>query len=215
MTDRIQFSSHEWKLLNEQYPGPPNLPDGEWFDCIAAIPDLLQRSKAALRLFQPPSLHLLKLEFETGSLLTECKRLIIVLRERLQNYDPLSISASLRDHIHAHYLRSVGLALGTGIILNCILSGLEGRVETKNEESSLWSEEIVSLSQIAKKYRPLGAMAMLICLRMAWLGAADPDAREEVEALLHDYDTVCLGGVPSDQCSDLVQGLRRFTLQDI
>lgn len=174
----------------------------------------MQRSKAALILHDPPSLHLLGLELETRSLLEDCNPIITTLRERLQAYDPSSKPGELRDHIHAHYLRSLGLALGTGIVLNCVLGGLEGTSDCICEASSLWSEEIIHLSQAATKYRPLGSMAMLLCLRIAWMGATSDDAKERIEALLHDYTIACLGIPTEGQRAGLTRGMRRFTLQD-
>ncbi|KAI4169565.1 MAG: hypothetical protein LQ343_005585 [Gyalolechia ehrenbergii] len=213
LTDRIQLSSREWKILNDQGQNPQVYPDRQWFECTAAIPDLIQRSQAAVKIRKPPSLHLIGLELETRSLLDECKPIITHLRERLQKYDPNTISAGLRNHLHAHYLRSLGLALGTGIILNCVLSGLEGTRDCIHEESSAWSEEIVQLSESAKKYRPLGAIAMVICLRFAWMGAADTDAKERVERLLFDYELACIGSTSGGQCGNLMRDFKRFTLQ--
>ncbi|KAI4180389.1 MAG: hypothetical protein L6R41_007268 [Letrouitia leprolyta] len=215
LTDKIRFSSHEWKLFNTQDPKAQAHPEGQWFECIAVVPDLIQRCRAAVKLHEPPSLHLLSLELETRSLLDKCTSIITVLRERLEQYDPKIISAVLRNHLHAHYLRSLGLALGTGIALNCIISGLEGTSDCTPNESSSWSEEIVDLSETAKKYRPLGAMAMILCLRFACLGAADAAAQERLRTLLYDYELACVGITSAEgKCGDLTQDFRRFTLQD-
>ncbi|KAL8753175.1 MAG: hypothetical protein Q9184_005495 [Pyrenodesmia sp. 2 TL-2023] len=215
LTDKIQFSSREWNSFIGKGLGPQDSPAAQWLNCIAAVPDLLQRSKAALKLCEPPSLHTLSLELETRSLLEKCTTSISTLRERLQAYDPISTPAELRDHLHALHLRSLGLALSTGILLNCVLSGLEGTSNEICEESSSWSDEIFHLSKLATKYRPLGAMAMGICLKFAWMGAASADARERVEALLIDYCLVCLGSTKGVQYSDLMRMKRRFMLQDV
>ncbi|KAI4190150.1 MAG: hypothetical protein LQ346_004974 [Caloplaca aetnensis] len=215
LTDKIQFSSREWKSFIGKGLDPSNSSDGQWLNCIAAMPDLLQRSKAALKLCKPPSLQTLSLELETRSLLQELKPTIITLRERLQAYDPNSTPAELRDHLHAHYLRSLGLAISTGIALNCVLSGLEGTTAEICEESSLWSDEIFDLSKIAAKYRPLGAMAMLICLKFAWMGAATVESRARIEALLIDYSLACVGTAQEVGYCDLTWMKKRFTLQDV
>lgn len=216
LTDKIQFSSREWKSFIGKGLDPTNSRDGQWLNCIAAVPDLLQRSKAALKLCDPPSLQTLALELETRSLLGKCTPTITTLRGRLQAYDPYSTSAELRDHLHAHHLRTLGLALSTGILLNCVLSGLEGTTSNEIcEESASWSDEIFELSKLATKYLPLGAMAMLICLKFAWMGAASADARERIEALLLDYYLACMGSTKDLQCSDLTRMKRRFTLQDV
>lgn len=215
LTDKIRYSSHEWKLFNAQGPETQLHTEGQWFECIAVVPDLIQRCRAAVKLHEPPSLHLLSLELETRSLLDRCTSIITVLRERLEKYDPELMPAILRNNLHAHYLRSLGLAFGTGIILNCIIGGLEGTSDCVPEESSTWSEEIVQLSEKAKKYRPLGAMAMILCLRFACLGAAEAAAQERVKALLYDYELACIGITSVEsKCGDLTHDFRRFTLQD-
>ncbi|KAI4087340.1 MAG: hypothetical protein LQ344_006834 [Seirophora lacunosa] len=217
LADKIHFCSEDWKLINAQGPETAELPEGQWFSCIAAVPDLLQRSRAAIRLHGIPSLHLLGYELEARSLLDVCTSVITTLRQRLHDYDPSNQPAELRNHLHAHYLRSLALALGTGIILNCVLSGLEGtRDDWLSEESSLWSQEIVLLALRAAQYRPLGAMALELCLRFAWMGAASAEAKEGIVALLAEYDEACMGGLTTDihGCTDLTRTLKRFTLQD-
>ncbi|KAL8652301.1 MAG: hypothetical protein Q9210_002759 [Variospora velana] len=213
LADTIHFCSEDWKTLNEQSSEGATLPEVQWFTCIAAVPDLLQRSRAALKLYGTPSLHLLPFELETRSLLDDCRSIITTLRERLHGYDPNKQPPELRNHLHAHYLRSLALALGTGIILNCVLSGLEGTLDYVREESSRWSDEIVLLALSATQYQPLGSMAIELCLRFAWMGAASAEAREAVKVLLADYDAACLGGPTDYPCNDLTRVMRRFTLQ--
>lgn len=214
LTDKIQFSSREWKIFNAKADST-FLSGGEWYYCIAEIPDLIQRSKAALILYDPPSLHLLTLELETRSLLEDIKATIATQRVRLENYDPNSQPPELSGHMHAHHLRTLGMALATGIILNCILGGLEGTTNWVSQESSSWSEEIAHLSRIATKYQPLGSMAMILCLRLALLGAVLPSTKLEIEALLLDYETACMGCPASGVCADMMRTMRRFTLQDL
>ncbi|KAL8924496.1 MAG: hypothetical protein Q9172_002661 [Xanthocarpia lactea] len=216
LTDKIHFSSQEWELINVSPPEYQKVPDGRWIDCIAAIPDLLQRCKAALIMSSAPGLHLLALELETRSLLEDCKGIITTLRERLQNYDPVNKPPQLRGHVHAHFLRSLALALATGITINCVLSGLEGTSDWVCEDSSTWSEEIIDLAEHAIMYRPLGSMAMLICLRIAWMGAANSSARKEIELLIFEWDRTCMGLSENDTTlSELGRMMRRFTLQDV
>lgn len=122
--------------------------------------------------------------------------------------------AVLSNHLQAHYFRSLAMALGVGIILNCVLSGLEGTSTTICEESVLWSEEIVQLAEICTIYRPLGSMAMLIALRMAWPGAGCAAAKERIESLLVEYGA-CVGLTEETECGDLGQMQRRWTLQQL
>ncbi|KAL8768481.1 MAG: hypothetical protein Q9209_005272 [Squamulea sp. 1 TL-2023] len=215
LTDKIHLTSHDWKLLNGD-KSETKIPDAQWFHCIAVIPDLIHRCKAALIMYDAPCMHLLALELETRSLLDDCRGVFTPLRQRLADYDPSAHPAKLRNHLHAHYLRTLALALGTGIIINCVLSGLEGTSDWVSEDSSLWSAEIIDLAQRATKYRPLGSMAMLICLRMAWMGAASTSARTEIEAMLLEYSMACIGAPEKDSGpASLEQTFRRFTLQDL
>ncbi|KAL8907065.1 MAG: hypothetical protein Q9171_006012 [Xanthocarpia ochracea] len=216
LTDNIHFSSQEWELINVSTPEYQKLPDGRWFDCIAAIPDLLQRCKAALIMCSAPGLHLLALELETRSLLEDCKGIINPLRERLQEYDPAAKPPQLRGHLHAHFLRSLALALATVIILNCVLSGLEGTSDWVCEDSSRLSKEIIDLAERATIYRPLGSAAFIICLRIAWMGAANSSARKEIEMLIFEWDRTCMGLYENDTTLlELARMMRRFTLQDV
>ena len=164
----------------------------------------------------PPGLHLLPLELETRSLLDDCKGIITTLRERLQNYDPATKPPQLRGHVHAHFLRSLALALSTGIVINCVLSGLEGTSDWVCEDSSTWSEEIIDLAEQATIYRPLGSMAMLICLRIAWMGAPNSNTRKEIEMLIFEWDRTCMGLSENETTlSKMGRMMRRFTLQDV
>ncbi|KAI4270330.1 MAG: hypothetical protein L6R38_007164 [Xanthoria sp. 2 TBL-2021] len=215
LTDNIQLSSRDWKILNGGIPDSSHkYLDGQWFTCIADVPDLIQRSKAALILHEPPSLHLLGLELEVRALLEDIKPIITKTRDRLDSFDGTSVPAVLSNHLQAHYFRSLAMALGVGIILNCVLSGLEGTSTTICEESVLWSEEIVQLAEICTIYRPLGSMAMLIALRMAWPGAGCAAAKERIESLLVEYGA-CVGLTEETECGDLGQMQRRWTLQQL
>ncbi|KAL9601232.1 MAG: hypothetical protein Q9219_002637 [cf. Caloplaca sp. 3 TL-2023] len=209
----MKSRGREWSIINEQGRKPQTDPDGRWFNCLAAVPDLIQRCQSAIRLHRPPSSYLLSLEFETRGLLHDCEQIITVLRGRLQKLDTGSIPSGVNSHLHALYLKSLGLALGTGIILHLMLSGLEGMPHHVSEESSLWSEEIVRLSRLAVKYQPLGAMAMTLCLQFAWLGAPNADAKVNVETLLCEYNGACLGDPWIDH--SLQKSLGRFTFQDV
>lgn len=187
--------------------------DGQWFACIAHVPDLIERSKAALIMHEPPSLNLLSLELEVRALLEDIRPIITKSRDRWDSFDATAVPGVLSNHLQAHYPRSLAMALGAGIILNCMLSGLEGASSTAVcEESVLWSEEIVQLAEICRIYRPLGSLAMFIVLRMAWCGAACAEAKGRIEAMLFEYGA-CLGLTEETECGNLGSLQRRWTLQ--
>lgn len=58
-------------------------------------------------------------------------------------------------------------------------------------------------------------MAMILCLRAAWIGTASENIREKIKTLLADYEKACQG-YPS--ATDLTANLewmeRRFTLKE-
>ncbi|KAL8677712.1 MAG: hypothetical protein Q9186_005896 [Xanthomendoza sp. 1 TL-2023] len=213
LANTIHLTSREWKTLNAGTPEHfHKYLDGQWFTCIADVPDLIQRSKAALILHEPPSLHLLNLELEVRALLEDINPMITRLRDRNDTFDKNAVPALISNHLGTHYLRSLAMALGVGIILNCVLSGLEGTSMIVCEESTLWSDEIVRIAEICTVYRPLGSMNMLVALRMAWAGAARLESKERIETLLVEYGA-CVGLIEDSKCCDLGQMQRRWTLQ--
>ncbi|KAL8999564.1 MAG: hypothetical protein Q9169_001653 [Polycauliona sp. 2 TL-2023] len=215
LADTIHLTSRDWKILNATTPEfIRKYLDGQWFTCIANLPDLIQRSQAALIMHEAPSLHLLPLELEARALHENLKPIHTRLRERNEKYDKNSVPAAISNHLHTHYRRSLAMALGVGILLNCVLSGLEGTSTTVCEESASWSDEIVDIAELCKIYRPLGSMSMLVALRMAWAGAASLESKERIETILEEYGT-CLGVTKYSQCFDLGEMQRRWTLQQL
>ncbi|KAL8647426.1 MAG: hypothetical protein Q9226_006431 [Calogaya cf. arnoldii] len=215
LTDNIQLSTRDWKLLNGGFPDAYHkYLDGQWFSCIADVPDLIQRSKAALILDEPPSLNFLGLELEVRAHLENIKPIITKTRDRLDSFDRTSVPAALGNHLQAHYLRSLAMALGVGIILNCLLSGLDGTSAAINEESVAWSDEIVQLAERCTMYRPLGSLSMSVALRMAWPGAGCEEVKERIQALLVEYGA-CVGLTEETDSGALDTMKRRWTLQQL
>ncbi|KAL8715702.1 MAG: hypothetical protein Q9220_000369 [cf. Caloplaca sp. 1 TL-2023] len=211
--ETIQFSPEEWKyLIGDEVD--PTATDGKWFQCLAHIPELMKQCKAALNT-QPRSIfQLLGLQYEARSLLDKCETYIKEFRDRMNRFIENALPGPLTENIKAHHLRTLGLGLSTGIILNCILGRLDVYDESLAETSSRWSEEINQLSEVAAKYRPLGALAMVLCLSMAWVGAGNPQTRQWSEELIVDYHRVCIGKVSHCWRADLEKHRKRFTLRD-
>lgn len=184
--DTIIFSPDEYReLVENELEG--GLVEGKWLKLQARLPDLMRRGKAALkeRHFSNPGR--LKLVLEMHSLREELKVNIQAIRDRLQGLNNSPITPNLVPHYHCLYIKSLAMAAGTGIVMNCILNALVGDDISNVNESSQWSEEIIQLGQIATQYAPLGSLAMLIALRFAWLGAEDANARTKTVALLQHY----------------------------
>ena len=173
----------------------------------------MRRCKTELNRFPFSRPKLLNLTIETASLREDCQTIITKLRDRLREFDEKPKPPRLASLFHAYNLRTLGLGLTTGIILNCILRAL-GDTSIGIYESSLqWAEEILDLSKVAMKYLPLGSMAMLICLQPAWVAAAGSDLQGEIMALLANYERACLGREPRDWIPDLEKARKRFTLE--
>ncbi|KAL8949735.1 MAG: hypothetical protein Q9222_004181 [Ikaeria aurantiellina] len=211
--DRIQFTPEEWKtLVGEEID--PTATDGKWFQGLAKVPDLMQRCKSALNRHQHSVSQLLSLQYEARSLLQRFEAVIEEFRGRMERYKKMSDTGPLTDMIKAHHLRTLGLGLSAGIMLNTILGRLDAYDQSLNENSSHWSQEINQLAEAAIKYRPLGSLAFVLCLSLAWVGAADAQGRQWSETLLADYNLACLGNVSPDMHSELEKTRRRFTLTD-
>lgn len=187
--------------------------DGNVIQCLARVPSLLQRCKDSLprTCFSEPTLT--KLKSEVLSLRQNSEKIIMESRDRLYNVNMDSTPLTIREHIQAHYLCIYGMGLGTGIILNCMLAMLDDDYLRLQEESSRYSNEIFQLAESAVKYQPLGSVAIILCLSVAWLGAPDPAFKERIKTLLSKYVLACLGRPASNLNADLERLKKRFALQ--
>ena len=161
-------------------------------------------------------LSLINLTLEIKSTLERCSINITELRERLSVFERGPQSLGTSDLLHTIHLRLLGMALLTGIIFSCMYHVLLCRPLSSDSDAAQWSREILELAHIAAKYRPLGAMAMIVCLDLAWVGAADDDVRREIKILLAEYHRECMGQISE---TEFTEGLeftaRRFLLRDV
>ncbi|KAI9794103.1 MAG: hypothetical protein M1833_000468 [Piccolia ochrophora] len=215
LNDNIRFSQREWKHLVESGLKSDNI-EADWFRYLARLPDLMHRCRRAL--YHPHMIldtSLSDLVFETESLLEDCKLNITALRDRLRTFEEDPPPSAFKTLLHAHRVRILALALFTGILFSCVLSSLSGKPLRLCTETSQWSHEIYHLARVAVKYRPLGSMAMIVCLYVAWIGAASEDLREKIKTLLADYEKTCLGQISGTELTmNLVQTEKRFTMQE-
>lgn len=206
MKDEIIFTQQEWnELVMSGYEGATG--DGNVIQCLARVPNLLQRCKELLdpTCFSEPTFT--RLKSEVLSLRQNSETIIMESRDRLYTINMDSTPVTIREHIQ------VGMGLATGIILNCILDMLEDDCLRLHKESSHYSNEIVQLAESAVKYQPLGSVAIILCLSVAWLGAPDPAFKERIKTLLSSYVEACLGRPASNLNADLERLKKRFTLQ--
>ncbi|KAL8719907.1 MAG: hypothetical protein Q9181_007995 [Wetmoreana brouardii] len=210
--ENINFTRQEWKLLVAD--GFERMgPGGKWVQCLAHVPDLMQRSKHTMRQSPTSALTYRNLKYEADSLRESCEANIETMRGRLMAFDEAVAPAGMASHLHANHLRSLSLALATGIVLDCILGALVGNSMPLLEQMSRWSKEIVQLAEVAVKYRPLGSMAEIIPLSVASIAAMDRDTKQKAWLLLEDYETVCLGKTTSNADAGLGCLVERLTLE--
>lgn len=203
------MSSQQWKDLVYNEIDNDTI-DGQMMRCLAYLPDLMSRGRHALRTPSSPEYSLSQLQQEVRSLHESYGVVLKSLRERWQYMDLTRFeSVRMRAIIHAHFSRSYGMALCTGIILNCILIGLEGDTGGLRQESSLLADESLALAEVANQYRPLGAIYILVCLITAWVGAIEPMKREIIRERLLDYQKDVQGPSATTSVTDL-EGLEKW-----
>ena len=205
--DNIQLSQQEWRdLVLSKLDNSSNVT--AWLTYLATVPDLRRRCMYAMRYASLDSnSSLTDLALETKSTLEKCSINIIELRERLDGISGL------------HYvdrLRSLSMALFTGIIFSCMYHALSCRPLSSDSDAAHWSREMLELAYIAVQYRPLGSMTMIVCLEVAWLGAADEDVRREIKILLAEYHRECMGQISETELTKSLEiTAQRFLLRDV
>ena len=213
--ETILFTDQEWKDLVMCDFNGTNV-DGKTIQCLARVPNILQRCKT-----RGPSTTLVStgLKHEIESLRQDVKAVIVELRDRLNTVNMDLAPKPLKAHIHAHCLCIYVMGLATGVILNCLLNMLEGECFHRCEESSHYANEMFQSAKSAEKYLPLGSLAMVLFLGFAWLGAPDSAievgsaTKKRIESLLNDYEKACQLPRASNMCTDLETMKTRFTLR--
>ena len=205
--DNIQLSQQEWRDLVLSKLDNSSVVTA-WLTYLATVPDLRRRCMYAMRhasTVSSPSLT--DLASETKSTLERCSINLVELRERLNGMTGL---------VYVDRLRSLSMALFTAIIFGCMYDALSCRPLSSGSVAAQWSREILQLAYIAVKYRPLGSMTMIVCLEVAWVGAADEMIRREIKTLLSEYHRECMGQISEAELTEsLAFTARRFLLRDV
>ena len=191
--------------------------DGQMMNCLARLPDLMERGRRALRSPSLPS-PLSDIQKELRSLRDYFGPHLKSLRERWTDTDS-SIATQYPDFlqqkgiIHAHFSRSYGMALAAGIIFNCILAAVGGSSAELSQETSQLSDEVVTLAGVVDQYRPLGTIYMILCLAAAWAGATDPTKKAIVGTHLLSYQRDIKGPSATLDSAELAFIEARFYLK--
>jgi hypothetical protein len=191
---KVQFSSEEWKglvgdAMDDATDGTTL--ESESLKCFARVPNLLKRARAALGATIKDKFVIHDMQQQVRSLRDASMQSRIALCERLSSLNqgfaspeemPLQFAT-----LHAYYARSAGMALATDILINCLLSALEGDSAELQEETSQLSLAICNLAIEVSCRRPLGTLYMLFVLRIAYVGANELKTKDWIEALLVDF----------------------------
>ena len=222
MKDDLPFTQQEWKdLVTVEFDGARA--DNNPIRVLARIPYLLQRCRKAkgapLSILSESDDDILALKRELEVLREDCSANTAKLHNLLIAVESTPVKTRDECHMHAQCLAIYSMGLSTAIIINCILSGLNDDDNDCIElslESSHYSSEIVQCTISAAKYLPLGAISMVIFLRMAHIGALDMDAKEQVKSLILEYHNICWGGLTLEtRDTDLENLTSRFTLRSV
>jgi hypothetical protein len=218
---RVQFSAEEWKGLVEdplEDASDDTRFESQSMKCFARVPDLLKRARAALGAAVEDHFVIRDLRQQTRSLRDASAQSRVALCERLGSLNKGFASPEAMPPqfavLHAYYARSVGMALATSILINCLLNALEGDGAELQTETSQLSLEICNLAIEVSCRRPLGTIYMLFVLRIAYVGASEQEAKDRIEALLVDFRGDVYGSGAPVKRPELEWMTRYLRLQD-
>lgn len=104
--------------------------------------------------------------------------------------DPASTSFTDSATVeHCRYQAGYTLVVTLALILNTLLRAFDPNDTVLTAEAFTLCEEIIRESEIACRYRPLGAAYISLCLVVGCSAAEDPQQLARLQALLTDYST--------------------------
>ena len=122
LSDNIRLSSWEWEQIVENDLDGSSY-EGRMMECLARVPDLMQRGRNALELGD--SVHELR---DEAKCVSQAMKLVLEdLRVRFMNQKADKASPLVAARLHCHYQRTYALALAISIILNCVLGALDAQ----------------------------------------------------------------------------------------
>lgn len=219
---KVQFSTEEWKGLVEdamEDATDSTSIESESLKCLARVPNLLKRARAALGATFRDRFVIYDLQQQTRDLRDTSTQCRVALCERLRSLSegfasPEAMPPQLAI-LHAYYARSTGMALATDILINCLLAALEGNSGELQKEISRLSLAICNLAGEVSCRRPLGTLYMLFVLRIAYVGANDLEAKDWIDAMLLDFMCDIYGSGAHVERTELDRLTRYLRLQDV
>lgn len=195
--DRIILNEQEWEDLVVCHLNITDL-DGPWLHALAQLPDIMHRARTHL---QHNSLH--------GEALSQFANEIRDLRASLQpciddaraalDEEDLGLLAnytgdpSLEQTIHAIRSRRYGVILTAGMIINSLGKNFDTDTDPAMGgfdyagDSLFMALETLRLAAVARQYKPLGSMYMILCLSIACVATEDAFVNAAGRDLLREY----------------------------
>ncbi|KAK5939041.1 hypothetical protein PMZ80_008344 [Knufia obscura] len=190
----ISLTEQEWDALVGCNLADSSL-EGKMILCLARGASLMRRGGFVLdpqrwnhdRPFCP------HLEYEARVVRSDYLPVLTSLRDRFYAIDETALRQSSNSELvadlqHCHSLRTYGLALFVGIVLNYIVCVAAGNILEIVQESQRYAEEIILLARVGARYRPVGASLFGICLAAASVVSSNAETKAIAKELEIEYD---------------------------
>jgi hypothetical protein len=177
---RIQFTPEEWDRLVENELGGVT-PEDAMMHILAQAPGLMQRGRVALRNHEPLNL----LAVEARQLYAKMETILQKVLDRFNHFQELfAPRTAIINQVHAHYQRIYGLALSICLAFLCIVKALDPNDADLDNDSIRLSKDVLTLTDEAAMYRPLGASYTILCLSAAWCSTKNERIRSILRSKL-------------------------------
>lgn len=134
-----------------------------------------------------------------------------ILAEMRSEYE--TSFSSCGTAVHAVPQRALGVAMGTKALLMCVIRALPSQSSDLEKDVAALSEEVLSIVEDARVYRPLGAVWTVHTLLCMWCAVEEVTQRAKIEAALLDYQMDANGPSFQLQMDQLVLLRKRLRLQ--
>ena len=216
----VDFTPRQWTDLVESNLDD-GTPEGAMMSCLAKIPDLIRRGRLAKTDQDPNSNILRSVIKDVQSLDANFAVSLETLRHRFRTTADSPMSRILAtvfgtEAVPSLYLRTYSLGLATEIVIALLLYALiadKGDISKRLEQASY---QMIALADEAAQWLPLGAMSMIPCIGIAWIGARDVSTRHALQSRWLYYERA-IGHAcdPSEGMQRLERGQQRLSLQSV
>lgn len=161
--------------------------------CLARAPSLMRKGGFVLAAESRSQAFSPDVECEARALRHDLMPVLVKLRDRFHTPASQMVGQGSNGELlielrYCHFLRTYGLGLFVGIVLNHIIFMSGGVSSEIAEESQRFAEEIIFLARAAFRYRPLGAIVFGMCLAAAGFVSNDAGTKAAADKLRLEYD---------------------------